>query len=145
MLAWVHQATAGEREFLESLFGVKVDGRMVGSVREQGVGEEEELVREMLDRDLEGCCRPLRVSFFDCPFDPSIADSCTHNSCSSPRFCQIRIQHTIKSQDGVIMSYKIVNLLQFYLVTMKRTIGEDALLSRTLQEWVLDLLFVPLA
>jgi hypothetical protein len=47
---------------------------------------------------------------------------------------QIRIQHTIKSQDGVIMSYQIVNLLQFYLVTMKRTIGDDALLSRTLQE-----------
>ncbi|KAL7409891.1 oligomeric Golgi complex subunit 6 [Mrakia frigida] len=107
MLAWVHQATAGEREFLESLFGAKaVDGRMVGSMRRKGEGEEEELVREMLDRDMEGCCRPLRI----------------------------RIQHTIKSQDGVIMSYKIVNLLQFYLVTMKRTIGEDALLSRTLQE-----------
>jgi hypothetical protein len=24
--------------------------------------EKEELVREMMDRDLEGCCRPLRVS-----------------------------------------------------------------------------------
>jgi hypothetical protein len=94
MLAWIHQATAGEREFLESLFGVGEDGRMVGSTRRfkgsvkgrvgrdgeeeldgrfggrKGKGrgllsdeeEKEELVREMMDRDLEGCCRPLRVS-----------------------------------------------------------------------------------
>lgn len=33
MLAWIHQTMAGEREFLESLFGVKEDGRWVGSVR----------------------------------------------------------------------------------------------------------------
>lgn len=65
MLAWVHQATAGEREFLESLFGVRETKRMVGSVRTMERGsEEEELVRDMLDRNLEGCCRPLRVSAF---------------------------------------------------------------------------------
>lgn len=74
MLAWVHQATAGEREFLESLFGSpRGAGRMIGAARggetdagrdEKGKApgdEEEELVRDMLDRDLEGCCRPLRV------------------------------------------------------------------------------------
>lgn len=33
MLAWIHQAMAGEREFLESFFGIKEDGRWVGSVR----------------------------------------------------------------------------------------------------------------
>ncbi len=32
------------------------------------------------------------------------------------------------------MAYKIANLLQFYLVTMRKTIGDDALLSKTLQE-----------
>lgn len=98
MLAWVHQAVAGEREFLEGFFGVEGDGRMVGSVRRNvgslalaattgqdgaadGAGstirdrktlarerlaredqvEKERLVREVLDRCLEGCCRPLRV------------------------------------------------------------------------------------
>lgn len=92
MLAWIHQAVAGEREFLEGLFGLENDGRMVGSVR-RNVGslaqaaaagdgaatpgdrkafakerkdredrvEKERLVREVLDRCLEGCCRPLRV------------------------------------------------------------------------------------
>lgn len=75
MLAWVHQATAGEREFLESLFGVKDSKRMVGSVRKmEKAGEEEELVRTMLDRNLEGCCRPLRVRAFFNPLASLRAD-----------------------------------------------------------------------
>ena len=48
----------------------------------------------------------------------------------------MRIQQTIKSQEGTIMAYKIANLLQFYLVTMRRTIGHDALLSNVLAELV---------
>jgi conserved oligomeric Golgi complex subunit 6 len=75
---------AGEREWLESLFGVKEDGRWVGSVRrfggekgEEGQkekerekeglehGEEDERrLRGLLDRDMEGCGRPLKVSAF---------------------------------------------------------------------------------
>ncbi|KAE9384073.1 hypothetical protein BT96DRAFT_950821 [Gymnopus androsaceus JB14] len=53
MLAWVHQAIAGEREFLEVLFSMKEDGRMVGSAREfreKGkMTEEEEWTRELMD------------------------------------------------------------------------------------------------
>ena len=45
----------------------------------------------------------------------------------------MRIQQTIKSQEGVIMAYRIANLLQFYLVTMRKTIGDEALLVKTLQ------------
>lgn len=32
------------------------------------------------------------------------------------------------------MTYKITNLVQFYLVTMRKTIGADAGLTSTLQE-----------
>jgi hypothetical protein len=35
------------------------------------------------------------------------------------------------------MSYKIANLLQFYMVTMRRTLGEEAILSVTLKEFEL--------
>lgn len=48
---------------------------------------------------------------------------------------QVRVQQTIQSQESSIVSYKIANLLQFYLVTMYRTIGERALLSTTLKEY----------
>ena len=108
MLAWVHQTTASEHEFLESLFGVKQRRRMMGQARRFGAateggggaaaggadkaeidlsksepggkadsdgneveeGEdkpsdeevEEGLVRECMDKDLEGLGRPLKVS-----------------------------------------------------------------------------------
>ena len=42
MIAWIHQSIAAEREFLESLFGLKSDGRMVGSIRK--VDEEEDWI-----------------------------------------------------------------------------------------------------
>jgi hypothetical protein len=66
MLAWVHQTTASEHEFLESLFGVRERKRMVGSERAPAeLGEEEQLVREAMDKNLEGLGRPLKV----CPLE----------------------------------------------------------------------------
>ena len=47
----------------------------------------------------------------------------------------MRVQQTIRSQESSIVSYKIANLLQFYLMTMRRTVGDDALLSTTLKEY----------
>ncbi|SJL04371.1 related to Conserved oligomeric Golgi complex subunit 6 [Armillaria ostoyae] len=107
MLAWVHQAIAAEREFFESLFGLMADGRMVGSVRQfDDKSEEEDWIRELMDLAVGKLCVPLKV----------------------------RVQQTVRSQESSIVSYKIANLLQFYLVTMRRTIGTDAILSKTLQE-----------
>ncbi|ORY76293.1 oligomeric Golgi complex subunit 6 [Leucosporidium creatinivorum] len=120
MLAWIHQTMAGEREWLESLFGVKEDGRWVGSVRRwpakdaKGEGdsvketgeEDEERLRRLLDRDMEGCGRPLKI----------------------------RVLQTVKSQEGPIMSYRIATLIHFYRITMERTIGEEAGMSKVLAE-----------
>ena len=62
MLAWVHQIIAAEREFLEGLFGLKSDGRMVGSVRRFDYGgEEEEWIQELLDLAVGKLCPPLKV------------------------------------------------------------------------------------
>jgi hypothetical protein len=62
MLAWVHQAIAAEREFLESLFGLKGDGRMVGSVRVfGGESEEEDWITELMDLAVGKLCVPLKV------------------------------------------------------------------------------------
>ncbi len=48
----------------------------------------------------------------------------------------MRVQQTVRSQESSIVSYKIANLLQFYLLTMRRTIGDQAILTKTLQEYV---------
>lgn len=134
MLAWVHQAMAGEHELLESLFDLRSHGnRRVGETRvfspraasfpssatgdglytPKGMDEVEaaakadrDRVRRMLDRNLEGCARPLRV----------------------------RVNQTIRSQEGSIVTYQLATLLHFYKLTMDRSIGADALLSRTLSE-----------
>lgn len=42
----------------------------------------------------------------------------------------------MRAQESSIVAYKVANLLQFYTVTMMRTIGEEAVLSRTLKEYV---------
>ncbi|KAI0705883.1 oligomeric complex COG6 [Cytidiella melzeri] len=108
MLAWVHQAIAAEREFLEGLFGVRAEegGRMVGAVRHFKDEEEEEWMAELMDGAVGGLCTPLKN----------------------------RLQQTIRSQESSITSYKIANLLQFYTLTMQRTIGEKAALSRVLED-----------
>lgn len=106
MLAWVHQMTASEHEFLEQLFDVRGQRRMVGEERPAATDDLQRMVADVLDRNLEGLGRPLKL----------------------------RIEQTVKSQEGMIMTYRIVNLVQFYLVTMRKTIGADALLSKTLQE-----------
>lgn len=108
MLAWVHQTIAAEREFLESLFSVKSDMRIIGSVRTFEKSDEEEWIQELMDAAMSKVSVPLKV----------------------------RVQQTIRSQESCIVSFKIANLLQFYTVTMQRTIGEDALLSQTLHELV---------
>ena len=62
MLAWVHQATASEHEFLSSLFGLREKNRMIGAKRDEEKEEDETMVAEILDKDLEGLGRPLKVS-----------------------------------------------------------------------------------
>ncbi|GJJ08446.1 hypothetical protein Clacol_002664 [Clathrus columnatus] len=107
MLGWVHQAVAEEHEFLNGLFDIKDDGRMVGSVRtNRQDSDEERWVRMLLNGSIEKLSVPLRL----------------------------RVQQTVKSQESIITSYKIANILQFYLITMRRTIGDDALLCQTLGE-----------
>lgn len=117
MLAWIHQLMAGEREFLESLFNVKADQRLPGSVRSnilhqrtQSTTDErvadEASIRKLMDKDLEGCGRPLKV----------------------------RILQTVKSQEGSLMAYRISNLVLFYKQTIERTVGVEALMSSVLAD-----------
>ncbi|SPO31519.1 related to conserved oligomeric Golgi complex component 6 [Ustilago trichophora] len=121
MLAWIHQTVASEREFLTALFDEKEGegGRRIGQ-RRRGLegsidltgsdpdalrlGPGEALVREVLNSNLDGCCRPLKL----------------------------RIQQTLRSQEGSVTSYRLAHLVQFYRSTMDKTIGSRATLSKTL-------------
>jgi len=121
MLAWVHQSIAAEQEFLESLFDLRAAHRMVGSVRKFGSGgEEEEWIQELLDLAIGKLCVPLKVCV-------------THDRrFKASKQLQMRVQQTVRSQESSIVSYKIANLLQFYRMTMRRTIGDQAILTTNL-------------
>ena len=47
---------------------------------------------------------------------------------------KVRVQQTVLSQESSITSYRIVNLLRFYMLTMQRTIRKEAMLLKTLEE-----------
>ena len=47
---------------------------------------------------------------------------------------QVRVLQTVRTQESSTLSYKVANLLQYYMLTMQRTIGDQSLLSQTLQE-----------
>lgn len=61
ILAWVHQAIAAEREFVDNLFEIKSDRRMMGSVRK--LDNEEDWIKELMDLAVSKLCVPLRVDF----------------------------------------------------------------------------------
>lgn len=55
-------------------------------------------------------------------------------ACTHLARLQIRVQQTVKSQEGSIMAYRIATLIHFYKITMERTIGVEALMSTVLAE-----------
>ena len=107
MLAWVHQAIAAEREFLETLLGIDAGARMPGAVRAPAHAADEWL-GELLDAAVAGLCGPLRA----------------------------RVLQTVRAQESALNAYKVARLLQFYALTMARTLGARALLATTLGEYV---------
>ena len=100
---------------------------MVGSIRRFAASVEEEWMSELMDAAVGKLCTPLKVREA-----MHVVHSVRNDSSSS----QVRVQQTVRSQESSITSYKIANLLQFYTLTMQRTIGEDAVLSKTLKEYV---------
>ena len=107
MLAWVHQAIAAEREFLEALLSIDTGARMPGAVRAPAHAEDEWL-GELMDAAVAGLCGPLRA----------------------------RVLQTVRAQESGLNAYKVSRLLHFYALTMARTLGSRALLATTLKEYV---------
>lgn len=107
MLAWVHQAIAAEREFLEALLSIETGARMPGAVRAPAHAEDEWL-GELMDAAVAGLCGPLRA----------------------------RVLQTVRAQESGLNAYKVSRLLHFYALTMARTLGSRALLATTLKEYV---------
>jgi conserved oligomeric Golgi complex subunit 6 len=119
MLAWTHSATVSEREALEVLFisegdeiakGIQAGIDSEPWSRPDGEGTEVFDGRKALDglvnRNLAGVARALRQ----------------------------RVEQVIQGYEEPTLTYRIANLINFYLVTFNRLLGPDSSLLATLTE-----------
>ena len=127
MLAWVHTSLASEREFLMGLLGDDENGDAGGSAMEEttttgaGGSASTTIQRMSLDMELpltpsitiaqllsiifEGICRPLRV----------------------------RLEQVLMSSPPPLLSFRLAQLLVFYLHTVDGMLGVSSPLSDTLR------------
>lgn len=65
ILAWTHQAVAGEKEILSLIFGVAANSRKSGLEAGNESWLEDGTIlsalEDLIEKDLEGTCRPIRV------------------------------------------------------------------------------------
>ena len=146
MLAWVHQALAGERELVAAMLArlvPRADDAAPRRIGERHVRDEDEgagaagtaggasddelallaqrdappqaarrvyerLLRQVLDQNLAGCCRPLHT----------------------------RVVQTLELQRDGVTSVRLYYLLRFYYDTMRYTLGDSAALSGALRDLV---------
>ncbi|KAI8073094.1 oligomeric Golgi complex subunit 6-like protein [Gongronella butleri] len=106
MLAWVHQACAGEKEMLEALFKNPSlqSPKASEDYEDVSVSMMRDAVDDLLDAAMEGTCRPLKV----------------------------RMDQVLGLQPDVITSYKVANLILFYAITMSRLLRKGSKLATTL-------------
>jgi len=62
MLSWLHQASMEEREMLQQLFATDKEVENEQEVTGKSL---DAMLQEILDENLEGCCRPLKVRLAD--------------------------------------------------------------------------------
>ncbi|TPX69235.1 hypothetical protein SpCBS45565_g02494 [Spizellomyces sp. 'palustris'] len=116
MLAWLHQACTEEREILEAVFDVKATGQREQLKKNSAVSDasavsglssvDDEAIARVLDRNMEGTCRPLKA----------------------------RIEQVLASQSDSIVAYRIANLVKFYEGMIMRVLRPTAQLSRTVHD-----------
>eukprot|EP00879_Flechtneria_rotunda_P009830 GHRR01010282.1.p1 GENE.GHRR01010282.1~~GHRR01010282.1.p1 ORF type:complete len:398 (+),score=135.87 GHRR01010282.1:1055-2248(+) len=124
MLAWVHQALCGEREFVVALFGSgggssddsrtasdsgadgTVSGQQQGAALAESASAAGELLTPavLLDRIFESVCRPLRV----------------------------RIEQVLMMSPPLLLCYQLGQLTLFYHSLVVNVLGSKAALSQTL-------------
>lgn len=126
MLGWLHQAAAGEKELVAALLATEGDDgdeekngdeekdgdkeKNGGEEHKEGAGvdEEEEAAdpEAVLDRILEGVCRPFKV----------------------------RLEQALNASPTALVAYQLANLLDFYRETLGAIVGKDASLVATVEE-----------
>lgn len=105
MLSWVHQAVASEKEFCTMAFGSSEDG---GVVEIDGVAFD--ATQDVLKKVFDAVCRPLKVR---------VEQAFVTSSGSV-------------MEGGVMVAYKLANLMSFYKKLLFDLLGDEATLTKTI-------------
>ncbi|GAX74715.1 hypothetical protein CEUSTIGMA_g2163.t1 [Chlamydomonas eustigma] len=117
MLAWVHQALAGEREFIVTLFGedkgsTTTESYNIEHLSMRSAADNSQQVHEdgigsyvLLDRIFESICRPLKV----------------------------RIEQVLMTSPPLLLCFQLAQLHSFYLGLVSRAVGPGAQLAAVLR------------
>ena len=106
MLSWVHQAVASEKEFCTMAFGSSEDGG--GVVEIDGVAFD--ATQDVLKKVFDAICRPLKV-----------------------RVEQVFVTSSGSVMEGgVMVAYKLANLMSFYKKLLFDLLGDEATLTKTI-------------
>ena len=105
MLSWVHQAVASEKEFCTMAFGSSDHG---GVVEIDGVAFD--ATQDVLKKVFDAICRPLKV-----------------------RVEQVFVTSSGSVMEGgVMVAYKLANLMSFYKKLLFDLLGDEATLTKTI-------------
>ncbi|XP_043691691.1 conserved oligomeric Golgi complex subunit 6 [Telopea speciosissima] len=113
MLGWLHQALASERELVlvlldpDAVINTGPTARRFSKNTDSDGATTESDMTFVLDRIFEGVCRPFKV----------------------------RVEQVLQSQPSLIVSYKLINTLEFYSHTISDLLGRETALYNTL--WLL--------
>jgi len=100
MLAWIHQTTASEVEFITSLLPKGLGSKAIIPDSRPDDAQQSIEMKKVLNATLEGVYRPFRI----------------------------RLAQVLGSQPGVVTIFKLSNLLDFYARTVVKLTGEEGAL-----------------
>jgi len=114
MLAWIHQTTASEVEFIISLLPKEIVETKTGPKTANGETATSTDIKKVLNSTLEGIYRPFRI----------------------------RLAQVLGSQPGVVVIFKLSNLLDFYSRTVVKLTGVEGALPAAFAECKVETLRV---
>ncbi|KAH6603377.1 hypothetical protein Trco_008152 [Trichoderma cornu-damae] len=116
MFAWVHSATVGEREALETLFAVEKDDMLHSSTS----SPDAKLWHFPSDETSEGN---------DVKILEALNQLMDRNFSHVVRILRQRVEQAVQSNEDVIPAYKISTLLNFYRATFEKLLGAGSSLE----------------
>jgi len=128
MLAWIHQQLANEYDLLHSILVTPSTTNQNATNDSLQMNTNEVEIKKVIDTVFEGVCRPFKVRV-----EQVIISLSNQYSYSNDQF-NYRSSNTGTTKAGLVIIYRISNILDFYAKTISKFLPSSAALLSTLDE-----------